>query len=80
MSFSDDFDRLLDGIVNDAVADVEEQMAEDLAQRCRDAGKTTADDAIIDIEHTPESGDIRVDPERVRARASALLAADRFKF
>lgn len=79
-NFSDDFDGLINDITNQAVAGVEEEMAKDLAQRCRDAGLASANTAEIDIQHTPESGDIRVDPERVRARANAILAADRFKF
>jgi hypothetical protein len=80
VNFSDDFDRVIDGMIDDAVGQVEEEMAEELAQRCRDAGLTSADTAQIEIEHTPGSGDIRVDPERVRARANAMLAADRFRF
>lgn len=79
-NFSDDFEGIIDDIIKEAVSEMEERMATDLAQQCRDSGLSSADSVEIDIEHTPESGDIRVDPERVRARANALLAADRFKF
>ncbi|CAL4859672.1 hypothetical protein [Microbacterium sp. MM2322] len=76
-NFSDDLNAAFEGMIGEVVADAEQKLGEDLADRCREAGLDNADYADITIEQDEDSREFNIDPERVRAIANQILVGDR---
>ncbi|WP_417555607.1 hypothetical protein [Microbacterium sp.] len=63
----------LDDIRRMALDDAHEELAEGLAERMREMGRTDADGVEIDIDTDTDDPDYAIDAERVRARANEML-------